>query len=182
MSTNRIKLPTTIITKLRAEEILGELATLKLEERDRKTEMDREITAVRERFEKPLHDLGKQIEDRTVLLESWASANPAEFGKKKSIELLHGTVGYRTGTPKLKTLAKWTWDRVLEAIKTLGFDALVRVKEAVNKEAIIGAIGAGTFTDTEARAIGVQLVQDEAFFVEPKMEELAARTTTEAAR
>lgn len=182
MSTNRIKLPNTIITRARAEELLGEVATLKLEEREQQNDMDRELTAVRERYEGPLTALGKQIEEKTALLESWASSNPDEFPKnRKSIEMLHGIVGYRTGTPKLKTLPKWTWDRVLERIKSLGESvaAFVRTKEEVNKEALISAITEGRLLTDEAKQLGVQVVQDESFFVEPRLQTQEARTVAE---
>jgi len=185
MSTNRIKLPTTIITRARAEEILGEIATLTIEQRAQKNELDRELTAAREKYEAPLTALGKQIEEKTALLESWASANPAEFPKqRKSIDLLHGTIGYRTGTPKLKTLAKWTWDRVLEKLRGLGAPVagFIRTKEEVNKEAIIAAVTAGNMLVGEERQFGVAVVQDEAFFVEPKLELQTARTVQEIAK
>jgi phage host-nuclease inhibitor protein Gam len=179
MSTNRIKLPSTIITRSRAEELLGEIASLKLEEREQKNALDRELTTARERFESPLTVLGKQIEEKTALLESWAAANPAEFPKnRKSIELLHGVLGYRTGTPKLKTLAKWTWDRVLEKLKDVLPD-FVRTKEEVNREALISAIGEGRLTPDDARQLGVQVVQEESFYVEPRLAEQSARTVQE---
>lgn len=180
MSSERIKLPTTLITRARAEEILGEIATLKLEERTQKNALDRELTAAREAYEAPLTALAKQLEEKTVLLESWAAANPAEFPKaRKSIEMIHGLIGYRTGTPKLKTLPKWTWDRVLEKLKELLPD-FVRTKEEVNKEALIAAFGEGRLLPADGRGLGVQVVQDEAFFVEPRLAEQAARSTAEA--
>lgn len=182
MSKNRIKLPTTILTRARAEEILGEIATLTIERRAQQNELDRELTFAREKYEEPLSALVKQIEEKTALLESWASANPGEFPKqRKSIELLHGTIGFRTGTPKLKTLAKWTWDRVLEKLKQLGKPVadFIRTKEEVNKEAIITAVTTGTMLVGEERQWGCAVVQDEAFFVEPKLEAQHARTVQE---
>lgn len=185
MSKNRIKLPTTILTRAHAEELLGEIATLTIEQRAQKNELDRELTAAREKYEAPLGALTKQIEERTVILESWASANPGEFPKqRKSIELLHGTLGYRTGTPKLKTLPKWTWDRVLEKLRELGKPVLgfIRTKEEVNKEAILNAVAEGHLLDREERNFGVAVVQDEAFFVEPKLETQDARTVQEVGK
>lgn len=182
MSSNRIKLPTTVITKLRAEELLGELALLKLEERTQKNALDRELTAAREKYETPLATIGKQLEEKTALLETWAAANPGEFPKnRKSLEMLHGTIGYRTGTPKLTKLAKWTWDRVLEKVKDLQLSTFVRTKEELNKEAIISAVQEARILPEEARQFGVAVVQEEAFFVEPKLEEQAARSTMEVA-
>ena len=182
--TTRIKLPETKISRSRAEELLGEIATLTIEQRDQKNALDREITAARERYEAPLTALGKEIENRAVLLEAWAAANPAEFPKdRKSIVLLHGTIGYRTGTPKLKTLAKWTWDRVLEKLKELGAPVagFIRTKDEVNKEAVISSYSEGHLDPATARALGMQVVQEESFFVEPKLEDQAARSTVATA-
>jgi phage host-nuclease inhibitor protein Gam len=182
MSTNRIKLPSTIITRARAEEILGEIAGLTIAERETKNALDRETTEARERHQPVLAQIAKQIEEKTALLESWASANPAEFPKhRKSIDLLHGTLGFRTGMPKLKTLAKWTWDRVLEKLRELSLAAFIRTKDEVNKEAVIAAVGEGRLLPEDARQLGVQVVQDETFFVEPRIEELPARSVKEAA-
>jgi phage host-nuclease inhibitor protein Gam len=176
MSNDRIKLPTTKITRARAEELLGELATLKLQEREEKNALDRDLTAAREAYEAPLLRLAKQIEEKTTILESWAAANPEEFPKnRKSIEMIHGILGYRTGTPKLKTLPKWTWDRVLEKLREM-LPEFVRTKEEVNKEGLIAAVGEGRLDPTEARQLGVQVVQDEAFFVEPRLSEQPARS------
>lgn len=176
MTTNRIKLPTTIISRDRAEQILGEIAVLKIEQRREQNKMDAELTRVRERYELSLAATGKAIEDKTVLLESWAAANPGEFPKdRKSIALTHGVLGYRTGMPKLKTLAKWTWDRVLTACDTLGFHDFIRTKREVNKDAIIHQATNASLSAQELKALGVQVVQEETFFVEVKLEEQSNR-------
>lgn len=181
--TTRIKLPTTIITRSRAEEILGEIAILKLEERDNKNALDRELTAARERYEEPLTILGKQIEEKTAILERWADQNPEEFPRgRKSIEMMHGLLGYRTGTPKLKLSRGSSWDAALEIVKVIAkFNPFVRTKEEVNKEAILAASSQGHITEAELKQIGVKVVQDEAFFVEPKLAEQEARETVKAA-
>src|SRR6516225_6613408 len=97
---NRIKLPTIIIDRARAETLLGEIAALKLQERSRRAEMDRRLLTVRAQYDEPLAAMAKQIEEKTAMLERWAAENPSEFPKgRKSIAMLHGTVGYRTGMP-----------------------------------------------------------------------------------
>lgn len=184
MSINRIKLPSTVITRARAEEILGEIATLTLGVREYKTAMDQTLTKVREEYQPLIAMNEKDIEEKTALLESWASANPAEFPKdRKSIALLHGVLGYRTGTPKLKNLAKWTWESVLGAIKALENlpQAWVRVKEEINKEAVLASYAQGFALDSDLRQLGMKVTQEESFFVEPKMEETKARTVKQVA-
>lgn len=183
MTQNRIKLTRPLVdTRAKAEEILGEIAVLTLERNGATIQMDRELTAVRENYDAPIAAYGKQIAEKTALLEGWASANPEEFPKdRKSIDMVHGTVGFRTGTPKLKTLFRKTWEAVKETLKAFGLIQFVRGKEEVDKEKIIAAYQAKEIGDNDLKKVGVAVVQDETFFVEPKLEELTSRTTQEAA-
>ncbi|MCX7006423.1 MAG: host-nuclease inhibitor Gam family protein, partial [Kiritimatiellaeota bacterium] len=105
---------------------------------------------------------------KMLLAQNWAENNPAEFGTRKSIDFVNGQVGFRTGQPKLTRLAGWTWDRILEAVGRVLPD-YVRIKKEVDRERIIA--------DREIltpllRDIGVEVEQDEAFFVDPKREEI----------
>lgn len=178
---NRIKLPPTKISRARAEELLGEIAALTVEQRKAQTAMDERITTVREHYQERLVPLGKQIEEKTVMLESWAASNPGEFPKgRKSIEMLHGVLGYRTGTPKLKLLSRRTWDLVLEAMRGTPLRGFIRSKEEVNKEGLLAGYAQNTVRDSDLSEIGCKVVQDEAFFVEVKLEEMPTRQTQEA--
>lgn len=49
-----------------------------------------------------------------------------------------GTIGYRLST-KLKTLPKWTFERVLESLKAGNKTEYIRIKEEVDKERLRGA-------------------------------------------
>lgn len=108
---------------------------------------------------------------RAGVLE-WAEANPQEFTKTRSIEFAHGIVGFRVGNPTLKTLRGWTWDRVLEAIRTVGYPRFIRRKEEVDKTRILAereALGADALS-----AIGVRVDQADEPYIEPKLEEPSA--------
>jgi len=183
MSANRIRLARPLIaTRAQAEATLGEIALLTIERNEQKLAMDRGITAIREAYETPISTLGKAIEEKTALLETWASANPDEFPPgRKSVEMVQGVIGYRTGMPKLKTLLRWTWAKVLDAIKAAGITEFVRVKEEVDKEAILSAFAQERVTSADLKHFGVEVAQDEAFFVEPRLEALENRVTKEAA-
>ena len=144
--------------------------------------MDTELQQVREKYEANLAELADFCATKTALVHAWAEANPEEFGKRKSIEFVHGTIGFRTGTPKLKTLLKWKWDMVLHAVKnSTMFKEFVRVKEELAKELILAAVSQGKLSETDLRAIGCQVVQEESFFVDPKLTETETRVTSEAA-
>jgi phage host-nuclease inhibitor protein Gam len=99
--------------------------------------------------------------------ETWAGENAAEFAGKKSIVMVHGTVGYRTGKPRLKTLRGWTWDRVLGVLET-AFPEYVRVKKTVDKERLLA--DQDKLGPDRMRRVGCTTVQDETFFVEPHRE------------
>jgi phage host-nuclease inhibitor protein Gam len=173
--TNRIRLTRTVVaTRAEAEKLLGEIAGDTAALNALKAELDSELTAVRQQFEGRIDHLAKQIEQKSGLLQQWAEGSPEEFAGRKSLDLLHGRVGFRTGNPKLKTLAGWTWERVLGAIR----EAFVRVKREVDKEGLIAAYAEGKLGDSDLRSIGVRVVQDEAFFIEPKLEEPAGRVVT----
>lgn len=177
----RIKFVTPLTRNL-AEEMLGDIATLTLELNDNKITMDREIAAVREKYESPIAKLGEQIDDKVAVLDAWAKANPEEFPKnRKSIEFVHGVIGYRTGTPKLKTLGRLTWDAILKSFEALKLTQFIRIKSEVDKEAIISQHAQSKIDDAYLRKLSLQVVQDETFFVEPKLEELTSRAQKEAA-
>ena len=156
------------------ETLVGEITALTIEQRKLTADMDAQIQAARQTFEQRLGELGKQVNEKTTVAQAWCEANPEEFGKLKSIEFLHGIVGFRTGTPKLKTLLKWTWVMVLAALKDKGWGkAYVRTKEETDKESLLAAYSQERLNGKQLRKVGVEVVQEEVFYVEPKLTEVA---------
>lgn len=166
----RIK-PAIAIPKTReeAESIVGAIAELKINEAKTKAEMDQELKEIRTDYEQQLSDINTSVTPLLLRIQAWAEANQDEFGKQKSIAMLHGTIGWRVGNPTLKTLSGWTWDRCLEALKSLGWLQFIRSKPEVDKAAILNQ--RETLTEADLRQIGTRVVQEESFFVEPKMTE-----------
>ncbi len=161
-----------VATRADAERLLGELAAASAEQARLQAELDAELTTVRQRYEGNIDLLAKKIEGHTGLLQAWAEASPEEFGDKKSLELLHGRLGFRTGNPKLKTLPGWTWDRVKALL--LPASPFLRVKTEPDKEGLLAARQRNELDDGDLRALGLKVVQDEAFFIEPKVDAPAA--------
>lgn len=158
-----------------AETHVNTVAALVNTRRSVAASMDEKILTLKKAYEFELAKLDAQIKQGTDDLEAWAIANPAEFGKAKSIEFLAGRIGFRTGTPKLALLNRqWTWDKVLAAIQKFGFQ-FIRTKEEVDKEAILAFASAEADKprlDTKVLGpIGVKVTQGESFFVEPKLTE-----------
>jgi phage host-nuclease inhibitor protein Gam len=165
----RIKLTHPVITsRAAAESLAGELASLILQQRQAETELDTGITSLRKQFEGRLSALSKSIGEKSSVLQTWAEANPSEFAGKKSLDMTHALVGWRTGQPQLKTLAGWTWDRVLEKLASLvPYKGFIRTKSEVDKAMILAA--RNELLPDDLRNMGVRVVQDEAFFIEPKL-------------
>lgn len=176
----RIKIVRPILkTRAEAEAMAREITELICAHRAATAEMDAKITSVREDYEETLAESKKAIDEKTTVLQAWADGNPEEFAGRKSIDMTHAVVGYRTGQPQAKTMPGWTWDRVLEKIKALpAFNVFLRVKEEVDKQGLIAA--RDSLPGQDLRSIGVRIVQDESFFVEPKLTEPAGKVVAEA--
>lgn len=183
MTTNRMKKPvkpvTLIETQADFERVVGELVERKIAQRDLQNAMDAELTLVRAKYEADLPAIETEISDRLKLAQDYCDAHPDLFPRdRKSIEVMHAVVGYRTGTPKLKLLRGWTWDDVREKLEENRVLRWLRQKIEVNKEAILNDESGSA----EVLAVyGIKRVQDETFYVEPKLEEQTARVTEAAA-
>ncbi len=152
------------------ESLVGEIAVLQNQQRLLTSAMDGQIQSIRQHYLAQLTAQNEALEQKMQLARLWAEANPDEFGPARSIETLHGAVGWRTGQPALKTLAGWTFDRVLQTLKCAGALAYIRVKEEVHKQNLLSdrdALGS-----EKLRQFGLRVVQEETFFVEPKLTEV----------
>lgn len=156
------------------EALVHEICELTIQKDSTTVLMDQELAFVRGKYEARLAEYGERLEARMAVAKDWCERNPEEFGARKSIEMTHGTVGFRTGTPKLRPLSGWTWEKVKNVAGMILPD-YIRTKAEVDKERILA--------DREILApmlgkIGVRVDQDESFFVEPKREELSGKLVT----
>lgn len=85
------------------------------------------------------------------------------------MNLLHGTIGFRLGNPKLKSAKGFIWKSILELVKNRMHD-YIWTKEEVAKDKILA--------DKENKGIkelinqcGIEIVQEEYFYIEPKEED-----------
>lgn len=179
MSKSRINVAAETITREEMERLVGEITTLKIREQKLTAEMNRRVTEVRQGYEAELGRIGEEIHGKMLAAREWADANLAEFGKGKSLRMTHGVIGWKIGNPMLETLSGWTWDRVLEKLRALSaWSAYVRTKYEVNKEALLA--DRETFTAGGLKDVGLRVVREERFYVEPNMETVETRLTREA--
>ncbi len=168
---NRIKIEQGLIeTRDAAEAVMNDLAQTANNKRKLVAKRDHEVLAINAKYEPDLAACDADLKAKTNALNAWAAAHPEEFPKgRKSIEFLSGTVGFRTGTPKLALLSRgWTWEKVTEAVGKL-LPNFIRNKPEVDKEAIIGQ------RDELAEflpRVGVKITQGETFFAEPNLTQM----------
>ena len=138
-------------------------------------EIELQCAKIREKRQADLTRLTAERDAAFETLQSFATENQAE----------HGVIGFRTGTPKLKTLKGFTWASALELVKTF-LPSYLRQTEEIAKDRLladrdldkVGVTDNGLILNeipmSQAMAkCGIQVVQDETFFVEPKNEEVA---------
>ena len=147
-------------------------------------EIELQCAKIREKYADKLAALGDDRDKAFDVLQSFATENQAElFTKKKSLDMAHGTIGFRTGTPKLKTLKGFTWASALNLVKTF-LPSYIRQTEEIAKDKLLADRDTEVAVErsdsqrpvnvpmqTAMAECGIQVVQDETFYVEPKKEE-----------
>lgn len=152
------------------EQAFAEYAKADARQQKIQADMDVQMTKIREKWQKELSKLQEAKDKAFDVMQAFATENRAElFSKKKSMDTVHGTIGFRLGTPKLKSLKGFTWASVTNLLKEF-LPAYVRVNEEPDKDKLLA--------DRESKdvfplfeKVGVSVVQEETFFVEPKKEE-----------
>ncbi len=132
--------------------------------------MDQEITRIREKYQDEVTKLQEKKDEAFEAMQTFAMENRELFSKKKSIEMLHGVFGFRTGTPKLKTRKGFTWNAVTNLLKEF-LPTYVRVSEEPAKDKLLSDREIPEVADLFPK-VGILVDQDEVFYVEPKKEEV----------
>ncbi|CAN5309982.1 hypothetical protein BH09BAC1_BH09BAC1_14360 [soil metagenome] len=154
-----------------AEQIMAEYAIADAKVNEITAKMDQQITAIREKYADELQGYDKTRKDSFERLQLFAEQNDSMFGKKKSLNMSHGVVGFRTGTPKLKTLKKFTWAAVTTMLKEF-MPTYVRTVDEPAKDKLLADRDKPEVLALFPK-VGVEVVQDETFYVELKKEETA---------
>lgn len=132
--------------------------------------MEEEKQQIDNKFLGEIAKLRASMEEQVNLLQVYGQSSK-EGWKGKSLELVHGKIGFRTGNPKLVKDRKFTWDAVTELLKR-AFPNFIRTTYEINKEALIALRDQKEFDDIKLQCY-VDVVRDESFFVEANTEELS---------
>ncbi len=153
-----------------AQTAMATLANVNSQLKKLESKIELEKQRIDEKYKDQIVGLQNQTAEPKEILEVWAKADCRNW-EGKSYDLLNGTVGFRTGMPKVEKNKKFTWDAVTELLGKY-FPDLVRTKTEPNKEAIIAMRDTPEFEKLKSKCY-VDVTQDETFFTIPKEEELA---------
>lgn len=157
------------ISREQAEQAFADFAAADAKVQNLTSKMDIEMTRIREKYADQLAEQNVRKEAAFEIVQAYAVENKDElFSKKKSVESAHGVFGFRTGTPKLKNLKGFTWAAVTNLCKEL-LPSYIRTSEELAKDKLLADRELPEVAEYFPK-IGVQVVQDETFFVEPKKE------------
>lgn len=160
-------------TQQEADKVLAAYAKADARKQEINALMDNRFTKIREEYAEELGAIEVTTQENLDKLHMYYENNTEVFGKKKSLETAHGLVGFRTGTPKLKTMRGFTWEAVLELLKSNSRVGFVRSKEEVAKDLLIANRSNENVIEI-LKENKMEIVQDETFFVELKKEEVAS--------
>lgn len=157
------------VTREQMEEAFGQYALADAEVQSITASMDQQFVAIREQHAERLAVLEEQKSKALEVMQVFATENREElFSKRKSMETAHGVIGFRTGTPKLKTKKGFTWAAVLELLRKFGKD-YIRATEEIAKDKLLADRDSDECQQLMADC-GIIVAQDETFYVEPKKE------------
>jgi len=134
--------------------------------------MNEEINKIKEKYQERIAAQELVKDANFTILEVYATEQKESWGKAKSIDMLHSRIGFRTGTPKLKLDKGFNWTSVTSLLED-HYPDYVRTVSEPNKEKLIADRELEGF-DKICKKAHITIVQDETFYVEPKVEEVAA--------
>ena len=184
MATRKKKVIITGVSREAADEAFATYAKSDAQVQKINAEIELQCAKIREKYADRLATLTIEKEQAFDTLQAFATENQAElFSKKKSLDMAHGTIGFRTGTPKLKTLKGFTWASALNLVKNF-LPGYIRQTEEIAKDKLLAdrevevMLGGGDPNNLGYRPLreqmvecGIQVTQEETFYVEPKKEE-----------
>lgn len=173
MATKRVKKQViSDVTREAAEEAFAGYAKAEAESQKIQAEIELACAKIREKHAERITALEAAKMAAFDTLQAYATENKGElFTKKKSLEMVHGVIGFRTGTPKLKTMKGFTWASALTLVKEFMGD-FIRTTEEIAKDKLLADRDVDGMAEKMEKC-GIYVAQDETFYVEPKKEEVA---------
>ena len=170
MATRAKKVLITNISHEEAEQAMAAFAKCNTQLKHLESKLEEEKQQIDNKYLSEVTRLKTSMDEQLDLLQVYAQKSKDGW-KGKSLELIHGKIGFRTGNPKLIKDKKFTWDAVTELLKK-AFPSFIRQTYEINKEALIAFRDDQDFKSIKD-ACYVDVIQDESFYVEANKEDLS---------
>lgn len=182
-NTNRIRVAGPVIkSREQAEEVMGQIRDFTIVRNAHEVEREAAKKDIDDKFGPQIAELTEEIAAKTEQLMVWAEANEDVFGKNRSLQMVHGELGWRKSPPEVVKKVRTAWNKMVDVVKSkLGLD-YIRNKPEVDREKIKAAYKAGVLTADQLATADLAVEQKDGFFVEPRIEESDARVTSEKRR
>jgi len=166
-------IPINVNSREAMEAVVNKLVELKLKHKALEVEMAQKVSDTQQAYQASMMTLATEIERHEIGAEIWCNRNRALFGEKKSLDFLNAVVGFRTSPHKVEKLrSKETWGTIAKRLLGLPWgEPYVREPEPeVSKETILK--DRATLTEAQLREAGLEIVQEESFYIDPKADVL----------
>lgn len=158
-----------IATREELEATMGIYAEQTLEFDRLTVEMEQRLAQIRAEYEGRMAECVERADAAFADLEAYAALHKADFEERRSLELLHGSMGYRTGTPAVKQCPGVKAEHSVELLAA-GRPEWTRRVTTVDKESILAELAGNPSRNDVLRPYGLQIVQGEQFWAEVKRE------------
>lgn len=155
---------------------------------------DKAIVRLQQKFGEKIAPLAVQRDAQVQLAETYADAHRKELLPKdrKSADIPTATFGWREGNRTVQVLQKLKADAVVAKLKEVGLASYVRTTEEIAKDKILADCRNGKTIPLAPKTEGgrrrhvatarasLRITQGETFFIQPKVETIAAVKTAAA--
>ncbi|MDW7643417.1 MAG: host-nuclease inhibitor Gam family protein [Desulfuromonadales bacterium] len=151
-------------------EYIAEIGRLQRQRQRIEADLNDQIAAIKQQFEEQARPLADDIRQLSGGVQMWCEANRMDLtrdGKVKFANLASGEVKWRMRPPRVSLRGT---ENIIDACKRLGLSRFVRIKEEINKEAMLAE------PELAATLTGVTISQGEDFVIVPfetELEEVA---------
>ncbi len=167
MKTRNAKKTGAGITEGQFEEAMERYASAGRREAEINKSIEEEVNDVLQKYEDELTCLSQGKCRAFEIVQNYCTNNKDNlFAKRRSIGTLHAVAGFRLGTPRLKLAKGTNWAKVVAELKSK-LPAYVRTIDEPAKDLLLADRQKENVVPVLV-SLGIEVVQDELFYIEPK--------------
>lgn len=167
MKTRNAKRSAANVTEAQFEEAVAKYAVAEQRENAIRKNIELGVNELVSAYEPELQVLAQGKSMAFGIAQAYCTNNKETlFAKRRSIGTQHGIAGFRLGTPRLKPTKGSSWHKALAVLKEK-LPAYVRTVEEPAKDLLL-AHRSSEKVASLLLEIGIQVVQDELFYMETK--------------